>query len=92
MPSGSVKPTDDDDDDDQFEDTVPVEQLSVSSSKYGARGTLETLSPLPLDAEQLLRVRTSMAQKTQTVVHQHVAIESFGHEVGCVPKWMLFCF
>ena len=50
------------DDDYIFEDAVPVESSCVSSRPSGARATLETL--LPSDAEQLLRVRKSMAQKT----------------------------
>ena len=72
--------------DDISEDTAPVAQLCTSSSKHGARGALDASSLLPTDAEQLLRVRKSMACSTQSVVIQMGAIESLGHEADSVPK------
>ena len=55
-------------DDDTCEDTFSVADWCTSSSKYGGRGALVASSLLPSDAEQLLRVRKSMAYKTQSVV------------------------
>ena len=75
-------------DSDDFEDTVPVADTRVSISKFGARGSIAVSSLLPSDAEQLLRVRSSMAQKTQYVFLPFVAIESVRNEADVVPQCM----
>ena len=49
-------------DSDDFKDTVPVADEHLSSSKFGARGSIEQSLLLPSDAEQMLRVRLSMPQ------------------------------
>ena len=37
-----------------FQDTVPVADEHLSSSKYGARGSIDQSLLLPSDAEQML--------------------------------------
>ena len=71
---------------DLFQDTVPVHDVCLPSSKYCARGTLDNSSLLPSDAEQSLRVRKSMAHKTQCVSRANLAIESLHEEADFVPK------
>ena len=41
-------------------DTMPVADEHLSSSKYGARGSIDQSLLLPSDAEQMLRVRLSL--------------------------------
>ena len=46
---------------DYVQDTVPVADERLSSSAYGARGSEDKSALLQSDAEQMLRVRKSMA-------------------------------
>ena len=45
---------------DDFQDTVPVADEHLSSSKFGALGSIEQSLLLPSDAEQMFRVRLSI--------------------------------
>ena len=49
-------------DSDDFQDTVPVADPRLSSSRYGARGSIAMSLLLPSDAEQMLRVRLPISQ------------------------------
>ena len=48
-------------DKDSSEDTVPIPDKHLSSSEYGARGSVLQSALLPSDAEWMLRVRLPMS-------------------------------
>ena len=74
---------------DNFQDAVPVAYEYVSSSTFGARGSIAQSVLLPSDADQMLRVRTSMSRSHQDI---HTYSNFFAYlrdEAYCMPHCVL---
>ena len=70
---------------DSFQDTVPIPDHSLISSQCGVRGSVQKSSLLPSDAEQLLRVRKSMAHAGHRVCVSNFAMRSLCEEASFMP-------
>ena len=72
---------------DTFEDTVPVEDVSMSVSKCGVRGTLGKTPLLPTDGEQLLKVRRNCgANARDTSSVSRFAFQVLRGECDFIPE------
>ena len=70
---------------DSFQEAVPVDVERFPASTYGERGNLDKSALLPSDAEQMLRVRKSMAHTGLLLSVSIFATESLSQEASVVP-------
>ena len=71
---------------DFFQDTAPLPDHALVSSNFGVRGSVQKSSLLPSDAEQMFRVRTSMAHAGDRECVTNVAMRSLCEEASFMSR------
>ena len=71
---------------DSVQETVPLPDHALASSTFGVRGSVQKSSLLPSDAEQMFRVRKSMAHAGDRECVTSVAMRSLCEEASFMSR------